>query len=230
MQQVSKQVTQGTPTGLYCPELCSLSPIAWAYSIHCSVTVLVPQQDPRSTTEVVRAWHCARAWTGFAMGNSPLSLHHHLLPIIDRRGPCVLGGGFFSQERCVTLAQHPRPWGLAPFQGCTVPLHWLHLVRFFCSAASPHLGPPLSLLRISRALEILRWKAPAQQLGRKKASRHPAHLTRFQESGLEFCSFLWSLFTWVYSLSPGAGGSLLPRVGELVCVCCYTSLPTLFFF
>lgn len=165
-----------------------------------------------------------------AMGNSPLSLHHHLLPIIGRRGPCVLGGGgFFSQERCVTLALHPRPWGLAPFQGCTVPPHWLHLVRFFCSAASPHLGPPLSRLRISRALEILRWKAPAQQLGRKKASRHPAHLTRFQESGLEFCSFLWSLFTWVYSLSPGAGGSLLPRVGELVCVCCSTSLPTLFF-
>lgn len=127
-----------------------------------------------------------------AMGNSPLSLHHHLLPIIGRRGPCVLGGGVFSQERCVTLAQPPRPWGLAPFQGCILPPPWLHLVRFFCSAASPHLGPP--------PLETPR-PAAAAAAGQEEGLQAPLTsdtLPGIRPGVLLLC--LRSVFTWVYSL------------------------------
>lgn len=193
MQQVREQVTQGTPTGLYCPELCCLSPfLGLSHTLFSDC--FGPPAGPQEYYPGCRSLALCKGldWLpSVAMGNSPLSLHHHLLPIIGRRGPCVLGGGVFSQERCVTLAQPPRPWGLAPFQGCIVPPHWLHLVRFFCSAASPHLG-------------LLGWKAPAQhqQQGRKKASRHPCHLTRFQKSGLEFCSFLSGACLLGFTASP----------------------------
>lgn len=100
LQQVTKQMTQGTPTGLYCPELCCLSSIAWAYHIRCSVTVLVPQQDLRSTTQVVGAWHCARAWTGFHL--SPWETAH-------------------SASATTFCAHHRQTWPLCSGRWCLFP-------------------------------------------------------------------------------------------------------------
>lgn len=70
MQQVTKQVTQGTPTGLYCPELCCLSPIAWAYHIQCSVTVLFPSN--RTSGVLLRL-----SELGIVQGPGLASIYHH---------------------------------------------------------------------------------------------------------------------------------------------------------
>lgn len=128
-------------------------------------------------------------------------------------------GSLLFQERGTTLAQRPQLRSLELGQGCTAHSHWLHRGRVFCSGSALHLGPPLSPLRISRALEILQWKALTQHLGsEEKASRHLSSLTGFLEDCLEFCFLLWNLFTSACSLSPGAGGSLIPRARELVYV------------
>lgn len=151
-------------------------------------------------------WHAS-----IAMGNSPLC-----------PPPSPSGGHSQTCGPCIQLS------GQSPFPGkgyssCPAPRCGVGLFSgvalgcgYVCSGASLHLGPPLSLLRISRALEVLHWKAPTQYLGgREKASRHLLHLTRF----LEYC--LPSLEPVCLSTQPLPWGRWepAPGVGELVCVC-----------
>lgn len=150
-------------------------------------------------------WQCPRAWTSIHLlpwktpHSTPTSGHHR-----QTRGSRVqLSGHLLSQT---SPAVESEPW---PGLHCisSLALTWKGFLRRLSTA------PGASVTSAQNFQGT--WKAPTQHLGSKeKASRHPSHLTEFLEYCLEFCSLLWNLFTSACSLSPGAGGSLLPRAGE----------------